>query len=114
MKKFNIKKASSDRLCGKLNKINHLENGDMKYYKIAQNFSGLACEIEKELDRRNRAAIYRVACRVLKNRHFGNQFTAAACYADAVINGSDYFSTDDSHEIDSFYTKSGNPVIVDF
>lgn len=114
MKKFNIKKATSEQLRTKLNKINHLENGDMKYYEIAQNFSGLAYEIDKELNRRNRAAIYRVACRVLKNRHFENQFAAAACYADAVLNGSDYFSTDDHHEIGSFYTKSGNPVIVDF
>lgn len=114
MKKFNVKKATSDQLRAKLNKINHLENGDIKYYKIAQNFRGLAYEIGKELNRRNRAAIYRVACRVLKNRHFENQFAAAACYADAVLNGSDYFSTDDHHEIGSFYTKSGNPVIVDF
>lgn len=114
MKKFNVKKATSDQLRTKLNKINHLENGDVKYYEIAQNFSGLAYEIGKELNRRNRAAIYRVACRVLKKRHFENQFAAAACYADAVLNGSDYFSTDDYHEIGSFYTKSGNPVIVDF
>lgn len=114
MKKFNIKKATSDELRSKLNKINHLENGDMKYYEIAQNFSGLAYEINKELNRRNHAAIYEVACRVLKNRHFENQFAAAAHYADAVVNGSDYFSTDETHEIGSFYTKSGNPVVVYF
>lgn len=114
MKKFDIKKATSTELRSKINKINHLENGDMKYYEIAQNFIGLAYEINKELNRRNRAAIYKVACQVLKNRHFPNQFAAAAHYADAVINGSDYFSTDETHEIGSFYTKSGNPVVVYF
>ena len=102
MKKFDIKKATSSELRSKLNKINHLENGDMKYFEIAEKFN------------RSGAAIYKVACRVLKNRHFENQFAAAAHYADAVINGSDYFSSDDHHEIGSYYTKSGNPVIVDF
>ena len=114
MKKFDIKKATSTELRSKLNKINHLENGDMKYFEIAEKFNGLAHDIEQELNRRNRAAIYKVACRILKNRHFSNQFAAAAYYADAVINGSGYFSTDETHEIVSFYTKSGNPVVVYF
>lgn len=113
MIKLNIKKASSELLRAKLNKINHLENGDMKYYEIAKNFWGLAREVHNELDRRNRAAIYRVACREIDNKG-ENQFTAAARYADSVLNGSDYFSTDDSYEIGSFYTKSGGPVIVYF
>lgn len=114
MKKFNIKKATSTELRSKLNKINHLENGDMKYFEIAEKLNDFANEIHRELDRRNRAAIYKEACRVLKNRNFPNQFAAAAHYADAVINGSDYFDTDDHHEIGSFYTKSGNPVVVYF
>lgn len=114
MKKFDIKKATSTELRSKINKINHLENGDMKYFEIAEKFNGLAYNINQELNRRNRAAIYKAACRVLKNRHFPNQFAAAAHYADAVVNGSDYFSTDETHEIGSFYTKSGNPVVVYF
>ena len=114
MKKFDIKKTTARELRFKLNKLNHLENGDMKYFEIAKKFNGLAHDIEQELNCRNRAAIYKTACRVLKNRHFANQFAAAAHYADAVINGSDYFSSDDHHEIGSFYTKSGNPVVVYF
>lgn len=114
MKKFDIKKATSTELRAKLSKINHLENGDMKYFEIAEKFNGLANDINQELNRRNRAAIYKVACRVLKNRYSENQFTAAARYADAVINGSDYFSSDDHYEIDGFDTKSGNPVVVIF
>lgn len=86
----------------------------MKYFDIAQKFNDQAKAMHKELNRRNRAAIYLVACRVLKNRHFENQFAAAAHYADAVLNGCNYFSTDDYHEIGSFYTKSCSPVIVDF
>lgn len=114
MKKFNIKKATSAELRFKLNKINHLENGNIKYFEIAQKFNNLAYDISAELDRRNRAAIYKAACRVLKNRYSENQFVTAARYADAVINGSDYFSSDENHEIGGFYTKSGHPEIIDF
>lgn len=91
-----------------------------KYAKIlrVQNrtdvFNNLMYDISKELDRRNRAAIFKVSCRVLKNRYGINQFTAAAHYADTVLNGSDYFSDDEQHEIRGFYTKSGNPVVVFF
>lgn len=110
----NLKKMSSDEIRVKLYKLNHLENGDVKFYEIAQKFNNWANEAHRELDRRNRATIFKVACWTLKNRHFQNQFAAAAHYADSVINSSDYFSTDTHHEISSFYTKSGSPVIVDF
>lgn len=103
----NLSKMSSEQLRNKLNKIVRVQDR-------TDAFDYLIYDIDAELNRRNRSAIYRVACRVLKNRNFSNQFAAAAHYADAVINGSDYFSTDDHHEIGSFYTKSGNPVIVDF
>lgn len=98
---------SSEQLRDKLAKI-------VRVQERTDAFDNLMYDIDVELNRRNRAAIYKVACRVLKNRHFSNQFAAAAHYADAVVNGSDYFSSDDHHEIGSFYTKSGNPVIVDF
>lgn len=103
----NLSKMSSEQLRDKLAKI-------VRVQERTDAFDNLMYDIDAELNRRNRAAIYKVACRVLKNRHFENQFAAAAHYADAVINGSDYFSSDDHHEIGSFYTKSGNPVIVDF
>lgn len=105
MKPYN--KISSEELRLKLKKA-------IKVQDRCNWFEGVQREIEIELNRRNRAAIYRVGCWALKNRHFPNQFAAAAHYADAVINGTDYFSTDDHHEIDSIYTKSGNPVIVWF
>lgn len=114
MKKFNIKKATSSALRSKLEKINRLENGDDKYFEIAEKFSGLAYDINKELNRRNRAAIFRAACQVLKNRYSENQFSAAANYADAVINGCEYFSNDSHHEISRYDTKDGTPFIVDF
>lgn len=103
----NLSKMSSEQLRDKLAKI-------VRVQERTDAFDNLMYDIDAELNRRNRAAIYKVACRVLKNRHFSNQFAAAAHYADAVVNGSDYFSSDDQHEIGSFYTKSGNPVIVDF
>lgn len=103
----NLSKMSSEQLRDKLAKI-------VRVQERTDAFDNLMYDIDVELNRRNRAAIYKVACRVLKNRHFSNQFAAAAHYADAVVNGSDYFSSDDHHEIGSFYTKSGNPVIVDF
>lgn len=103
----NLSKMSSEQLRNKIAKI-------IRVQERTDAFDNLMYDIEIELNRRNRAAIYKVACRVLKNRHFPNQFAAAAYYADAVINGSDYFSNDDQYEIGSFYTKSGNPVIVNF
>ena len=106
MKNFNIKKATSDQLRKKISKIIRVQDR-------TNAFDNFLYDIDVELNRRNRAAIYREACRVLKNRG-RNQFAAAAIYADAVMNGSDYFSSDDHHEIGSFYTKSGNPVIVLF
>ncbi len=114
MKKFNIKKATSEQLRSKLRKIIHLGNGDMKYFEIAEKLNDFANKIHRELDRRNRAAIYKKACQVLKNRTFPNQFAAAAHYADTVINSSDYFDTEDNHEINGLYTKSGHPEIVYF
>lgn len=110
-----IRKLTSEQLRAKINKFVHLQNGDGKYYEIAENnFAWYIRQVEIELDRRNRAAIYRAACRVLKNRYSANQFTSAAHYADAVVNGDGYFSTDNQHEIGGYYTKSGNPYIVYF
>ena len=103
----NLNKMSSEQLRSKLSKCIKVQDRTGKFYDLQD-------KISAELNKRNRAAIYKEACRVLKNRNFPNQFAAAAYYADAVISGSDYFDTDDHHEIGSFYTKSGNPVVVYF
>ena len=101
-----IKKASSNILRVKLEKC-------FKVQERTTAFNGLMYDIDRELTRRAHAAIYKVACECLKNT-WGNQFTSAARYADAVINGSSWFSTDTTHEIGSYYTKSGHPVIVEW
>ena len=75
-------------------------------------FEGLYENLAREIDARNRARIYREACYSLKNRG-RNQFAAASKYADAVIGGSDYFTDSQSHEIGSYYSKTGCPVLVD-
>lgn len=87
----------------------------LEYDKLVEkeNFGDRYSEIASELNRRNRATIYKTACKVLKNRGI-NQFKAAHKYANSVLNGNEYFCTDDHHEIDGFYTKSGNPVVVWF
>lgn len=105
-KKNNLKKLTSDELRAKLKKC----------YIVADRtnaFENLSREIADILNCRNYTAIYNAACDVLKNKG-RNQFAASAEYAEAVINGSDYFSTDETHEIGSFYTKSGQPYIVYF
>lgn len=75
-------------------------------------FESLYEDLAREIDVRNRGRIYRECCYSLENRG-RNQFASAKQYADTVINGSDYFSDSQSHEIGSYYTKSGRPIIVD-
>lgn len=100
----NLNKMSSAELRNKLAKI-------VRVQERTSAFDNLMHDIDAELNRRNRAAIYRVACKVLKNDGM-NQFWMASRYADDVINSSDYFSSDQSHEIGSFYTKSGCGAVV--
>lgn len=107
MKNANFKKFSSDQLRDKLTKCYKVQDRTGKFQDLQWN-------IEQELCKRARAAIFREACRCLKNRYSSNQFAAAAQYADAVLNGSDFFAVDVTHEIGCFYTKSGNPVVVYF
>lgn len=74
----------------------------------------LIYDIENELNRRNRAAIFKSACVCLRNCG-RNQFEAAATFADAVIDDDpSYFPTVDHFEIGSYYTKTKNPVTVYF
>lgn len=103
---INIKKASSNAL-----RIKYIKC--IKVQDRTTAFNSFMYEIDRELTRRAHAAIYKAACECVKNA-WGNQFTSAARYADAVINGSEWFSTDTTHEIGSYYTKSGHPVIVEW
>lgn len=103
----NFKKYTSDQLRNKL----------MKCYKVQERtgqFAELQYALSQELTKRARARIFHAACICLKNKNFPNQFAAAAHYADSVINGSDFFVTDDHHEIGSFYTKGKVPCVVWF
>ena len=81
-----------------------------------ERFAAYAGELYKELMRRYRAAIYKAACRVLRNncRYPRNQFSMAAQFADAVINGSEIFAETEHYEIGSYYTKNHCPEIVYF
>ena len=76
-------------------------------------FEDLYIKLEKEINQRNRRRIFKECCSVLKLRHIDNQFKAAAIYADAALDDCDYFSTNQTYEIGSFYTKNGCPVLVD-
>ena len=85
------------------------------HYKLVKtNFEQIYNDVCKIQDVANRAEIFKTCVKVLKNKNFNNQFAAAAHFADAVINGSDYFSNLDSYEISGYYTKTGNPVVVAF
>lgn len=81
---------------------------DIFYAKFESLYEYLA----KEINIRNRARIYRECCYSLKNNG-RNQFTAAAQYADAVMNDCNYFTENQTHEIGSFYSKTRCPVVVD-
>lgn len=103
----NFKNYTSTQLRNKLEKCIKVQDRTGK-------FAELEYALDRELCKRARAQIYKAACRVLKNRYSTNQFVAAAHYADAVINGHEFFATDDHHEIGSFYTKNRNPYVVYF
>lgn len=107
MKKMSFKKYTSEQLRAKLIKCYRVQERTGQFYELE---AALAYELAK----RARARIFHAACICLKNKNFPNQFAAAAHYADAVINGSDFFVTDDHHEIGSFYTKGRIPCVVYF
>lgn len=107
MKKRSFKKYTSEQLRAKL----------VKCYRVSERtgqFVELEYALTWELCKRARARIFHAACICLKNKNFPNQFAAAAHYADAVVNGEDFFATDDHHEIGSFYTKGKVPCVVYF
>lgn len=104
---MNFKKYSSEQLRNKYMKCIRVQERTGQFYE-------LETALEYELVRRARAKIFHAACICLKNKNFPNQFAAAAHYADAVINGPDFFVMDDRHEIGSFYTKGRIPCVVYF
>ena len=75
-------------------------------------FEDIYNALEREIDRRNFSLLYKAACSLVRNRGI-NQFWIAKNYANAVINSSEYFSSDEHHEIGSFYAKDKRPHIVD-
>ena len=105
MKKYTDEQIAT--LFSRLVKV--LQNHENIFYN---RFDSLYCDLQREIDVRNRSKIYKECCRVLKLRNCSNQFTAAARFADASINDSDYFSENQTYEIGSFYTKNGCPVLV--
>lgn len=80
------------------------------FYK---HFQKIYDDLKAEINRRNRAAIYKKCCFFLKNNN-ENQFSAAARYADAVINKDiNYWPGDSFYEISQFDSKTKTPIIVD-
>lgn len=69
-------------------------------------------DLRDEINRRNRALIFKETCRCLKLRNWGNQFTYAAHFADSCLDDADYFESNRTYEIGGYYTKSGNPHLV--
>ena len=65
-----------------------------------------------EIQKRQRALIYKACCKVLKN-NFSNQFYSAKVFADVVMD-KEIFASDDFFEIGSFYTKNKKPFVVYF
>ena len=70
-------------------------------------------ELGNERRKRNWSKIYRVCCRVAKNRYHRNQFSVAKDYADAILNDCNYFEDLSSWELRGYETKSGNPYQID-
>lgn len=67
-----------------------------------------------EINRRNRARLFKDACRFLKLRYAGGeQFMWAACYADAVIGDDNYNEMRIDWEMKPHETKQGFPILID-
>ncbi len=104
---MNLKKLSSEYLREKLKKAEKVADKTDKFYLFER-------RARQELTRRARAKIFVAASSVLRLRSTNNQFYAAAYYADAVVNGCDFFATDEQHEIGARDTKNGVSYIVYF
>lgn len=103
----NFKGINSTALRKKLEKCITVQDRTGKFQDFEE-------KVRQELYKRYRAAIFKAACKCIKLNGYTNQFYAASRYADAVLNGSEIFTSDDHYEIGSYYTKSGNPVVVWF
>lgn len=76
-------------------------------------FEELGYKLREEINKRNRSKIYRVCCRVARNRYHRNQFMVAKDYTDAILNDCNYFENLRSWELRGYETKSGNPYQID-
>lgn len=109
-----LKQAIAERQ--ELEKLNSevLQQRYLKCCKVqdrTNKFDALQTEIYDILAERAYSAIYREACRVIKNRG-RNQFDAARQYTDAVMDDCDFFPDNLSWEIGSYYTKNGLGAVV--
>lgn len=75
-------------------------------------FSSLQYDLMIEINKRQRALIYKACCKVLKNVGL-NQFYSAKVFSDSAMD-KEIFASDDHYEIDKSFTKSKNPVVVYF
>ena len=73
-------------------------------------FEELCDKLREEINKRNWSKIYRVCCRVAKNRYHRNQ---SKDYADAILNDCNYFEDLSSWELRGYETKSGDPYQID-
>lgn len=95
-----------------------LEQLKSKYLKCCiveertSKFSNLQYDLMAEINKRQRALIYKACCKVLKNDGL-NQFYCAKVFADSVMDKK-IFASDDFFEIGSFYTKNKIPFVVYF
>ena len=103
----------------KLSKMSDSELGTL-YVRVEKTiaaghyfFEELCDKLRKEINKRNWSKIYRVCCRVAKNRYHRNQFRVAKDYADAILNDCNYFEDLRSWELRGYETKSGNPCQID-
>lgn len=99
-------KYSTQTLRDKYIKCLRVQDKTSKFYDLQE-------KLEKELNSRNRAAIFRTACKVVKNEGF-NQFMIAKRYADCVLNDPNYFVDMTQWEISSFDCKNNHPTVVYF
>lgn len=84
----------------------------VKVKERTSKFLNLEYALEKEISKRQRAKIYKTCCKVLKNM-FCNQFYSAKLFTKVVMD-KEICASDDHYEIDKYFTKSKNPVVVYF
>lgn len=110
LENINLKNKSDKFLAKKKYQlVKMFANREDTYYK----FEEFAYELNNEINRRNRSKIFKACCSCLKLRGWKNQFEYASHFAKCALDDPDYFEGNETYEIGGYYTKSGNPVLVD-